>query len=298
MKWNILNYLGFTSPYNTVISFGDSYSSICGIDGFKNPAYNYCAAWLGYPHASIDSLQIPATMPRKGENWLQLLTGCTRGSPFACKTRLFDFAHAGATTGYAMGQWKDSYVSPYTNEVTPYMSGQVQQFLNLLSSDSSIDPAKTLVTLWFGINDVFNRDYHAHGSQPYFKEEFTTIAQGIALEIGLLKAYGFHRIIVLNVPDISMGSVYSRFQNTTAFQSSDWFNDALREHVDTPTFDVASLFQDILKNHETYGISNVNENCVDAATDACMTSYFWLDGVHVTQRVHQIIAERVTTIIP
>ena len=287
-------------PFDTVISIGDSYSAVCGTDGLTKPGGEYCASWISYPNGTLSSHITSQLAPRQGINWLQYLTGCTQGSPYLCITRLFNLAHAGATTGYFLGKWFRENDASFSEDI-PFMQAQYEQLVDQILPSTTFTPS-TLVTLFLGINDVFYRDVFNHDPRPELPEEFAVIMTRYTKVITDLAELGFRHFLILNVPDLTSSMAYSLINNTMPFVSSSQWNTALDTALagmsipgaNIRLFDVHGLFQDILRDPTSHGIINTKDTCIEQKDDECMHTFFWYDSLHVTDRVHQLMAEGIT----
>ncbi len=169
---------------------------------------------------------------------------------------------------------------------------------------------QTLVTMEIGGNDV--RDAlvaAASGQNPalYIQNALASMANSIAALYG----QGARKFLVLNVPDLakapSVRLLDQQVPGAAALstQLSQFFNAGLAQVVqyanglggaDARVLDINGLLDEIVASPGTYGFKNTTDACVtpDTPPFRCAepdTYVFW-DGIHPTQAVHALMAQR------
>ncbi|KAG1047508.1 hypothetical protein G6F43_010044 [Rhizopus delemar] len=161
----------------------------------------------------------------------------------------------------------------------------------------------TLNTIWIGINDI---------GLTFGWDNTTTIDKEIMIRyeslIDTLINYGETHFMFMNVPPIERSP---RWSNTTERATTikahvKAFNDRLSNMIKklkskypSGTFleyDTWALFTKILDNPAEYNIIDITTYCVDWSAPAqhdckSMQEYFWHDNLHPTYPVHQALAK-------
>ena len=128
--------------------------------------------------------------------------------------------------------------------------------------------------------------------------------------ISALASAGAKQFLVLNVPDLSLVPAI-RLQGAQAQQVaaslSEEFNKGLAQvltnlqasySIEIKAVDIFELLHDIAENPDEYDLKNVVDSCitpgviVDAICNKPEKYLFW-DGIHPTQKTHQLISETV-----
>ena len=148
--------------------------------------------------------------------------------------------------------------TPCEVDLAPTVKGQIDQYF--LKSDGRADP-NALYVIWGGANDVADSLLN----DPTMAETHMLAASAVNVQqIRDLQDAGARHVLVFNLPDISK-SPYAMNLGQAAqgalMQLGTAYNERLdagiREHEDgIIPINVFSLFNEIVENHETYGLTN------------------------------------------
>lgn len=174
---------------------------------------------------------------------------------------------------------------------------------------------RTLVVLDIGGNDVRDALF-ADNAEEILNNAIVRIHGAVET----LFANGATHFLILNVPDIgktpAVANVLDPFMPGTALKASlltSAFNGLLLDlhsgletdpyfaGIDVTIFDLYGLLEQIIAESVEFGIKNVSNACIDSTktTIVCKqpdTYLFW-DGVHPSQAVHGIIAQKATEVL-
>ncbi|THZ89591.1 lysophospholipase A [Aureobasidium pullulans] len=295
-----------------VIAFGDSYTYVQGTAGRQNSTFigdyfNFSFTEEELLHNKI--VQNQTATAEGGPNWVEYLTGCGLKpgltSPLSCKTQLWDFAFGGAdiSTKY----------TPRHHNYTVMLEEQVQQFLTYAQPTLSkiVDPSKTLVAFWIGINDINDSANYAVDFPSFYDQLISTLFASVQSVYDI----GYRNFLFMNLPplDRTPGNVLKAIPspNTTMIN---WWDSSLTSHMHTfaannpsanPfTFDVNTFLNNVLDHPDKYNIKNVTGYCasynqpyINEAPESygCLPldEYAWFNNGHMTSHVHEILAKEV-----
>ena len=196
---------------------------------------------------------------------------------------------------------------------------QIQQFISY--GDPALSPLlpkpNTLIASWIGINDIADsaKISRANRSPTYYA---TLQAKHMQL-FDRVYDLGYRHFLFLNLPPLDripafIGAADPRVNRTMVR----WFNDELESavgrfagnHSDASVgvFDVDALLRRVLDEPRRFQIVNTTGFCagfyqLDVLTRpwkyGCkpLRGYFWYDSLHVTFRVHEIIASALRTFL-
>ncbi len=260
-----LSVSGLTqAAYTDLYSFGDSLSDTGNVfvaTGGSTPAYPYFDGNFS-----------------NGPVWADLL-GPMLGlsSPTASLTGGTNYAFGGARTT--------------VNNAVPSTQSQVATYLT--DTGGAADP-NALYTIWTGGNDI----NAVSGGAPISDIESGGLA--VASIANDLLIAGAQNILVINVPNLGLAPI-SDGNEAGAEYLSGLFNtflvtglDALGSS-DVTLFDSFALLDAFVADPAGYGLTNVDDNCLDTTGglgSACDDYLFW-DGLHPTAAGHQLIADAV-----
>jgi phospholipase/lecithinase/hemolysin len=198
--------------------------------------------------------------------------------------------------------------------------GASEQFLAYAAT--GIDPSAPHV-LWAGSNDLLYSPFldPTTPTSGAALAAFAANAAGNVVDIAAgLAAAGVADLVVLNLPDLGatpyadfntpglpvgaiLADIFPSAEALSAYLSaaSQLFNLELATQlatagVDATLFDLAATFQDLLTNPQDYGITEVENPCLQAVSPdaflACANpeEYLFWDDVHPTTAVHEILA--------
>lgn len=221
----------------------------------------------------------------------------------------FNFAHGGAETGQTSGDGAN----------TGFLS-QVEAFATLQGSGQvTVDPNDGAV-VFVGGNDFFN----AARNGTLSAQTVQTALQNVGVGLNTLAGSGVDNMVVYTMPDLSqvplgqelagLAPTQQQGQQLVAGlqQLSTAFNAQLRSQVldplrdqgvDVTVVDMQTLFNDIARQPEAYGVRTGDTHCFSltanggqgAPTGDCQTSEevaqtTFLDSLHPTTTGHDIIA--------
>ncbi|KAH8089123.1 hypothetical protein HD553DRAFT_339329 [Filobasidium floriforme] len=285
LDWPNIDYL---------FSFGDSYTTT---------GYNVT---LG-----INSVD-PGFTSANGPNWIQNLRTTYSVNP---NLKGYNLAYGGATVDA-------KFVTPYLPTVLS-LKDQVDLFKQYFAqppAEAPWTPDNTLFAIWIGINDVGNSYAWTNVSlADFYKTEHEEI---VDLFTDLAPCFNTSRpnFLVLTVPPISRAPLFEGQGSEVSKQVADaakLFNDGLKETV-MPSllslggyarlFDTAPVFNNLLDNADVFGFINVTGYNDDYANgtpspnsqignNPPVSSYFWLNSLHPTWPVHNVLAHSIATFL-
>ncbi|KAG9827420.1 carbohydrate esterase family 16 protein, partial [Aureobasidium melanogenum] len=295
-----------------MIAFGDSYTYVQGTAGRQNSSFvgdHFDFSFTQHELLNNKIVQNQTATAEGGPNWVEYLTGCGLKpgltSPLSCKTQLWDFAFGGAdiSTKY----------TPRHHNYTVMLEEQVQQFLTYAQPTLSnlIDPSKTLVAFWIGINDMNDSAKYTVDFAAFYDMLITTLFGSVQSVYDI----GYRNFLFMNLPPLNRtpGNVLKTtpLPNTTMIN---WWDNALTSHIQAFRkqnaeanafgFDANSFLNGILDHPDKYGIKNVTGYCesydqpyIDIEPEAygCLPleQYAWFNDGHMTSHVHEILAKEV-----
>lgn len=215
-----------------------------------------------------------------------------------------NFAFGGALTGIDPATGIENTIS----NALPGVQTEVGIFKSLLGSNPA-DP-NGLYILWAGANDYLPTN---SSFSPYTNP--TQTVANLSGEITALAQVGAKNILVVNLPDLGQTPRANNLDPTSPVPSgtslaltkisSDHDTDLalainnlkpiLPSDINLISFDISALFDKIISNHLSFGLTNTSNGCI--FTPACVGSpeqqnqYFFWDGIHPTTAVHQIIGK-------
>lgn len=181
--------------------------------------------------------------------------------------------------------------------------------------------ADSLFIIWIGANNYL-------GLPDNLEETVVTATSSIGKSLSRLRDKGAKHILVINLPDLGKTPAAIEFDAVAIMsQFSARHNQLLAtqvEHlkqrypdVDWLYLDAGAIFQDAVDNPTEFGLSNVNETCIDLAVDDLSrmsvlqmvaralpkqkkdncNGYLFFDLVHPTTIAHQVIAEQIQRLL-
>ncbi|KAL4897856.1 hypothetical protein BDV59DRAFT_198119 [Aspergillus ambiguus] len=293
-----------------LLAFGDSYTYVQGTHGHQN--YSFIGDQLNFEYdahtlLSNKIVQNQTGTAEGGPNWVEFLTRCgvKEGltSPMACKRQLWDFAFAGADISVEYTPLHHNYTVSLVNQVTQYRE------YGHAALQHVVDPRKTLVAIWIGINDINDSARYAVDFPAFYNELMATLFDSARV----LYTLGYRSYLFMNLPPLdrteSNQKAASPSPNATQIT---WFNEALQQHADrfagthrdtnVLVYDVHTVLGDMMDHPSQYGIVNTTNYCrgydqpdIDWNYRAygCPTplnTYFWFNSGHLTSHVHKKLA--------
>ena len=209
-----------------------------------------------------------------GPVWTDLL-GPMLGlpSPTASNTGGTNYAWGGAQTT--------------VNNSVPSTQFQVAEYLG--AAGGVADP-NALYTIWTGGNDI----NAVAGGAPFGDIEAGGLA--VASMASDLLFAGAQNILVINVPNLGLTPSADGNEAGAEFLSV-LFNDYVAAGLDAlgssnvTLLDSFSLLEAIAADPASYGLSNVDDNCLTTTGGSACDDYLFWDGLHPTAAGHQLIAD-------
>ncbi|KAF7556040.1 hypothetical protein G7Z17_g1729 [Cylindrodendrum hubeiense] len=289
------------------IAFGDSYTYVQGTHGY--PKYSFIGSNLPgdfafAPEKLLENCiqQGRSSQSAGGPNWVEHLTGCAvedgNHSPLDFDIQLWDFAVAGANTSDALLPLHHPFVIPLVR--------QTQQFLSygdsVLREHTGLNPSKTLIAIWIGINDIVDAHLLKKTSPEFVAENIETMFSQSVLP---LVDAGFKNFLMLNLPPLDRSPLnrlkFDGQLNDALIQT--WNNElhaqtrkfaAKHETARITVFDSNKLLNEIVENPSLYGIVNTTdfyetrkqslqaiENPTKLDCVSSVSEYFWFDSAHM-----------------
>lgn len=212
-------------------------------------------------------------------------------------------------------QWTliSSHSTPQHHNYTVPLVNQTQQFLTYAQPTLSkfVNPKRTLVAFWIGINDINDSAKYAVDFPSFYDKLIGTLFEAVQT----IYDAGYHNFLFMNLPplDRTPGNVLKStpLPNATMI---DWWDTALLSHTSTfkqanPkaeafVFDVNTFLNGVLDSPGRYGIVNSTGYCAaydqpfineDSESYGCLPldKYFWFNTGHLTSHVHEILAGEV-----
>lgn len=286
---------------------GDSYSTT-GFNASTGPQPN-ASNPLGNP-------PYPGYTSSNGPNWVDYLTVQDNSSLILT----YNLAYGGATVDSNLAQ-------PYLPTVLSFEQQVQEEFLPLYTGpDASAvwNPSASLFAFWFGINDVGNT--YSQVTPDEYQSTYNAIFQQYDLQLQALQAAGAKSFLFLNVPPVQR-SPLTQTQGLNAseaeFQAITIFNEGLIEIAEGVLerditskvflFDAYDLFSAILDDPQAFpGTANLKntstycpayENGTTSMTSfnsqcsAPVNEYFWLNTLHPTYPVHEVLANQLAQML-
>ncbi|PQE05234.1 lysophospholipase A protein [Rutstroemia sp. NJR-2017a BBW] len=296
-----------------LLAFGDSYTYVQGTYGRQN--YSFIGDLQDFSYTpeelmSNEIIQNQLGTSAGGPNWVEYLTSCFSGLPSNCAKQLWDFAFAGSDVS-------TTYTALHHN-YTVSLENQIKQWSTDAQPVIPMDPSKTLVAIWIGINDIGDTDsykFPSHNSTS-FASLYTNIIRTEFAAIETIYKAGFRNYLFMKLPPLqrtppnliraagplpnaTMLNQYNSILASTAanFESSHPGTKAM-------VFDTFSYLTSVLDDPAPYGIKNITNYCPrydapDIATNyaayGCIPipQYFWYNTGHITYHTHEILAKEV-----
>lgn len=282
------------------IAFGDSYTYAQGTLGYANSTFIGSNLNFSYTPEQLLSNRIQQedvdSTANRGPNWIEDITNCgtKQGltNPQTCDIQLWDFAFGGAdiTVEYL----------PLHHNWSVQLVNQTEQFLDYAQPvlKDIVDPDKTLVALWIGINDIGD-SAELDVDFPTFYNELITTAFEQAVEPVYKAGYKnwlFMKLPPLNRTPGNLVRAAGPLPNTTMIG---WWDDTFAQHaaafaaknedVTALVFDSNTFLNHVLDNPAEYDIKNTTSYCpaynqpLPVTQYGCLPleDYFWYDSGHM-----------------
>ncbi|KAG4031724.1 hypothetical protein MFRU_008g00860 [Monilinia fructicola] len=295
------------------LAFGDSYTYVQGTYGLQNYSFIGDLRNFSYTPAQILSNEIIQNQigtSAGGPNWVEYLTSCFSGLPSKCSKQLWDFAFAGSDVS--------TTYTPLHHNYTVSLENQILQWSTYALPVIPMDPSKTLVAIWIGINDISDTSssiFPSHNATDY-PSLYKNIIDAEFAAIETIYKAGFRNYLFMNLPprqrsplnlirpdgprpNATMFNSYNNILNTTALNFA-----ATHPGTKAMVFDTFSFLSSVLDNPAPYGITNTTNYCpnydapdidTNYAAYGCqpIPEYFWYNTGHITYHTHEILAKEV-----
>lgn len=283
------------------IAFGDSYTYAQGTLGYANSTFIGSNLNFSYTPEQLLSDRIVQedvnSTANRGPNWIENITKCgvkpDLTDPQSCPIQLWDFAFGGADVAV-------EYL-PLHHNWSVQLVNQTQQFIDYAQPvlKHIVQPDKTLVAIWIGINDLGDSKNLDVDFQSFYYELITTV-----FEESVQPVYeaGYKNFLFMNLPPLdrtpgNLARAAGPLPNTTMIG---WWDDSLEQHaadfaannqdVTTLVFDANTFLNHVLDNAaQEYGIKNTTGYCaaynqpLPVTQYGCLPleEYFWYDSGHM-----------------
>ncbi|KAH9998187.1 carbohydrate esterase family 16 protein [Xylariaceae sp. FL0662B] len=285
--------------------FGDSYTQT-GFDYTLSPPS---------PVNPLGNPEYPGWTSSNGPNWVDFLT--TKYNASLLQT--YNFAYGGATVD-------SDLVTPYMPTVVSVKQQVLEQFIPGYTGDAPTAPsapawssADSVFAFWIGINDVGNTYGSGEASWNPLYAKIFDVYSGLVNELYLNGARNF---VFINVPPVdrspltvgqgasstegekvAIASWNQRIQDmATVLKSND-------TEVNVWVYDSNKSFGEVLDDsgiyEQTAGLKNTTDYCAAyqngtpedntliASCGVAVNEYFWLNNLHPTYPIHDVVAQQV-----
>lgn len=284
------------------IAFGDSYTYAQGTLGYVNSTFIGSNLNISYTPAQLLADRIVQedvdSTANRGPNWVERLTGCGVAEgltdPQTCPVQLWNFAFGGADVSA-------DYL-PRHHAWSVQLVEQTDQFLRYgepaLRGGDIVDPARALVAVWIGINDVGDSDALAVDFPSFYEELVSTM---FAQAVAPVYAAGYRNWLFMKLPplDRTPGNVVRAAGPLPNKTMVGWWDDALDRHASAfaaqnedataLVFDSNTFLNHVLDNPAEYDITNTTSYCAQYDQPLPVTQYgclpldkyFWYNNGHM-----------------
>lgn len=285
--------------------FGDSYTSTGFNDTLTQPS-------AGNPYGNP---MYPGYTSSDGPNWIDYLTVQYNASLLLT----YNLAYGGATVD-------SNLVAPYEPTVLSMVQQVEDEYVPNYSGSPAIAPwvsNDTLFAVFIGINDVTNSYYEG---VPATTTINTQVFQVYSSLVQTMYDSGARNFLFLNVPPEEKSPLLkAKGATAVAQEAADLaaFNTGIANlastlksnHTDTNvfTFDTNALFNHVLGDPNSFSQTSIYKNmtdyCVayengtsamDTLDPSCgipVNEYFWLNTLHVTYPMHEVLAQEVALLL-
>ncbi|KFY29797.1 hypothetical protein V493_02244 [Pseudogymnoascus sp. VKM F-4281 (FW-2241)] len=291
------NYKGWGSMKHAFI-FGDSYTTNGFNVSLTQPA----------PGNPLGNPPYPGWTAANGPNWPDFLTVKYNASEILT----YNLAYGGATVS-------SSLVAPYQPTVLS-LSDQVEDlFIPNYAFNGKWKSSDSVFGIFIGINDVGNSFYLGPDTVPILNKKIFAVYDGLVKE---LYNTGARNFVFLNVPPTDRSPlIIGQGAESAALLAKDLadFNGAIanlaagvkKNYAGTNVFrvDAWQAFTDVLNRPAAFpataGYKNTTEYCeayqngtpkqdtLDPSCGIPVNQYFWLNSLHPTSPMHDVLAEKV-----
>ncbi|BGP04140.1 hypothetical protein JCM10021v2_007888 [Rhodotorula toruloides] len=284
---------------DTIFAFGDSYSTT---------GYN--------PALGINKFPGMEGTVSGGYVWLQYLSTLNSSYPI----KLYDLAVSGATTDNAIVNNTSDDFNTQTATFSQYFAAPNGQAL--VTNQTRWDPARTLFTVWMGINDIGR----AYQNNQNLTDLIPAIFDQWNRNFAALYAGGARNFLVLGIPPTDQTPLVQSIPSAIPLFAA-WvgqYNGQIASYANSlpslfpgtsvSIFDTQPFFRALLDSPRSYGFVDTTTYCADYSVvqdmpnltlPQCawpMAEYVWWNSYHPTWAVHRllanVIAESLTSTTP
>lgn len=262
----IVTHGGSDNPRHS-IGFGDSYTYAQGTFGYANSTFIGSNLNFSYTPEQLLADRIVQedvdSTANRGPNWIEDITNCgvEEGltDPQSCEIQLWDFAFGGADISV-------EYL-PLHHNWSVQLVNQTEQFLRYGQPvlENIVNPEKTLVAVWIGINDIGDSD-ELQVDFPSFYEELITTMFEEAVEP--VYEAGYKKWLFMKLPplDRTPGNLVRAAGPLPNKTMIGWWDDTLDRHASAfaannkdataLVFDSNTFLNYVLDHPEQYDLKN------------------------------------------
>ncbi|KAK7734296.1 hypothetical protein SLS53_007946 [Cytospora paraplurivora] len=292
------------------IAFGDSYTYAQGTLGYANSTFIGSNLNFSYTPEQLLSDRIiqedVISTAERGPNWIEDITNCgvKEGltDPRTCNIQLWDFAFGGADIS--------SEYLPLHHNWSVQLVNQTEQFLLYGQPvlKDFVDPKKTLVAIWIGINDIGD----SRTLDVYFPDFYEELISTL-FEQAVHPVYeaGYKNFLFMKLPPLNRtpGNLVRAAGPSPNVTQIGWWDDTLDRHasafanknkdVTSLVFDSNTFLNYVLDHPAEYDIKNTTAYCpeynqplpVEQYGCLPLKDYFWYNNGHMTSHTHKILAD-------
>jgi thermolabile hemolysin len=219
--------------------------------------------------------------------------------------------HLATRTGLTLNNWAvgGAQTKDARGGLIHGVGKQIDGFFNYMEHASDYDPSRTLFTFLIGGNDFVN-DTKTPGEIVFNQEK--------ALE--RLVARGARRILIVNLPDMSVAPVFTmkggRTDADDILDKVDYYNARIHEvatrvaagtkGTEISVADARKNFDTVLATPAKFGFTNAKESCLQIDSPSALgylksqkprtgcqdpAKYVFWDTLHPTTRIHDMMAQ-------
>ena len=278
-------------------------------DSYTTTGFNVTMAQPS-PDMPFGNPAYPGYTSSNGPNYIDYMTTTYNESLI----ETYNLAYGGATVD-------SDLVAPYEPQVLSFQQQVNDEFIPYYVNETNADwtSANSLFVAFFGINDAGNSYYNSATPNATLNGEIFTVYSGLVEE---LYQSGARNFLFLNVPPTNLAPLTTAYgtavENQLAADIAD-FNTRISQAASTAAsyadttvfvFDTNGLFNQVLQNPASYPQTSIYKNttgyCVDyengtpaentfdADCGIPVNEYFWLNTLHPTYPMHDVLGQKIT----
>lgn len=255
-----------------LIAFGDSYTYVQGTAGLQN--YSFIGDLQNFSFTPSELVadrivQNQIATAEGGPNWVEFLTDCalTPGlyDPQTCGDKqLWDFAFAGSDISEEYLPLHHNFTVSLVNQIL-----QFQEYAQPVLQDI-VDPSKTLVIIWIGINDIGDSAELDVDFPSFYNELITTEFASAQMihDLGY-RDFLFMKLPPLNRTPPNLIRAAGPLPNATMIE---WWDETLMRHAwefeerngertNVMVYDTTGFLNYVLDHPSEFGVVNTTDYC-------------------------------------